>query len=831
MWKDLAFSLRILRRSPVFAAVATLSLALGIGANTAIFSLLSQVVLRSLPVDDPERLVVLHTDYNHPGTSTKDVQEAVFSYPMYRDLRDRDAAFAGMIARSGGGVTLRYGSGTESVSGEIVSGNFFRVLGVGAAVGRVLLPEDDGAPGANPVAVLSHAYWTSRFGASAAILNRTVTLNGHPFMVVGVVEPRFRGMAPGNSPDLFVPISMELEIRPTWDALENRQMAWLNIFARLKPGVPMAQAQAATGVVYRSILEAELPGLGGMKSERGRAEFLNHRVTLLPAAQGINELGRQWARPIQVLMAMVGLVLLIACANVAALTLARATGRRREIAIRLALGAGRLALVRQLLLEGLVLALAGGAAGLLMAAWGVRALVGLLPPKATEGWLTSGIDFRLLAFNMALAAVCGLLFGLIPALQATHPNLATALKEQASAVASGGGAARFRKALVVGQVALSLLLAAGAGLFTMSLLHLARTNLGFHTERLLTFPVNASLNRPDLPQAVAYYRDLLNRLQSMGGAAGVGAADGGPFSGSSSGGNMTVEGYQAGAREMVGGSMVAVSPGFFEALRIPLRAGREFSERDDGAAPKAVVINEAFARRYFAGRNPLGRRLMWGADNKKLPDREIVGVVADFRTEVREPANETVYYPYPQWEKPARMMFYVRAAGNPNSIAPDIRALVRAADPGIPAGDLKPIEVRIQDSIFTDRLIAWLSVAFGVLATLLAALGIYGVVAYAVERRTAEMGIRMALGATGADVLRMVLLEAGRMAGAGIVVGLAGAVALGRLLKSQLFGVEAADPAILLAAAGLLCAVALGAAWIPGRRAARIDPVSALKYE
>ena len=816
----------------MFTIVAVLSLALGIGANTAIFSLLNQVVLRSLPVNDPQGLVVLHTNYSAPGTSTSDSSESVYSYPMYRDLRDRDQAFSGLIARMGAGVTLSYRGNSEQARAEIVSSNFFQTLGVGAAVGRVLTPDDDGAPGAHPVIVLGHSYWSSHLASSPTVLNQTMTLNGYPMQVIGVAEARFHGLRPGNTPpDLYVPIAMQKAARPTWDALKDRRFRWLNLFARLKPATTPARAQAATDVVYHSILEAELARFGPLRSDKDRDDFLAARAQLKPAAQGINALGEQFGKPLQALMAMVGLVLMIACANVANLMLARAAGRQRELAIRLAMGASRRSLAKQLLLEGVAVALAGGALGLAVAEWSMAGLLRMLPKDYAGPWLTTELSLPLLGFTLALSLLSGSFFALLPAVQATRPDLAVTLKDQAGSVLSAGGATRFRKALVIAQVALSLLLLVGAGLFVGSFLNLMKVNLGFHTEHLLMFGVNAATSRPQVTQAVAFYRDLQERLARIPGVAGVGSAADGPFSGGTRGGNLTVEGYHKQPDEYVGASIVEVSPGFFRAMGIPLRAGREFTERDDAGAPKVVVVNEAFVRKYFAGRDAVGRHMMSGESNHPVLNLEIVGVVADSHVDVRKPAKETWYYPYAQWDKPDRLQYYVRAAGDEGRLYSEIRQVIRAADPNVPIGGLKPMDVWIAETIYIERLIAMLSAAFGLLATLLAAIGLYGVVAFAVARRTAEIGVRMALGARPSTVLRMVLLEAGGMAGAGIVIGVAAAFGLSRLVESQLFGIKAADPAIFACGAVLLAAVAMAAAFIPGLRASRIQPVSALKYE
>jgi predicted permease len=831
MRRELAYSFRTLRRSPLFTTAAVLSLALGIGANTAIFSLLNQVVLRSLPVRDPERLVVLHTDYSGPGLNSSDNSESVFSYPMYRDLRDRDTAFSGVIARMGTPATIGWQGNTESAAAELVSGNFFRTLGVGAALGRVLTPEDDGAPGGGAVVVLSHSFWSAHFANDPAILNQTVTINGHPMVVAGVADARFNGIVPGNECDLFVPIAMQRELITTMDALKNRRIHWLNVFARLKPDVTVAQAQAATDVVYHAAVQGELAEIGRMRSDHDRDEFLNHRAQLRPAAQGISELRDRFEKPLVALMTLVGLVLLIACGNVASLLLARATGRQREIAIRLAMGASRWSLTRQLITEGLVLSLLGGAVGMIAAAWGTSILLDVLP-KDFQNWLTSAIDLRLLAFNFGAASLCGLLFGLIPALQTTRPNLVTTLKSQAGSIASGSGTARLRKVLVAGQLMLSLVLVAGAGLFTASLVNMLNLNLGYRTQRLIAFSVNATLTRPKAPESIAFYRDLEQRLAALPGVTGVAAAAaGGPFSGSNRGGNITVEGYDAKPDEYTGSMQIGVSAGYFRRMGIPLRAGREFTDHDGAAAPKVVVVNETFVKRYFGGRNAVGRRLMFGSSNHPKFDLEIVGVAADQRTDMRKPPKETIYFPYPQDMQASPATYYVRYAGEVGPVASAIRAAVRSADSKIPVPETKTVELRIREALYTERLIAVLSNGFGLLATLLAAVGLYGVVAFAVTQRTSEIGIRMALGALPGDVLRLILKEAGVVALTGIGAGLAGAAVLSRLLETQLFGISPADPVILCGSAGVLVIVALIAALLPGWRAARIDPVRALKYE
>jgi predicted permease len=830
MWRDLVLAVRILRRSPLFTSVAVLSLALGIGANTAIFSLVDQVILRLLPVKDPRQLVILHRTYNPNGSSTSDNFESVHSYAMYRELRDHDRGFSSVFARSGAGVTVWYRGSAESAAAEMVSGNFFQALGVGAAAGRTLTPDDDTAPGAHPVVVLSHSYWSSRFGRNPGIVNQTVRVNGAPMTVIGVVAAGFNGIFSGRTPDLYTPLTMQKAIRPTWNALYNAQFYWLSILARIAPDLTIQQAQAATDVAHRAVLEDEL-ARGLLKASGSvKDQMLNGRLELRPAAQGINSLRKDDGAALIALMAMVGLVLLIACANVAGLMIARAAARQREMGIRLAIGATRWKLMRQLLTEGLILAAAAWALGLAVARWSIAALLRLLPSNFAGDWLTAGLNWRLLGFALLASFATGLIFALAPAWQSAKPGVANALRAGGS-MASTPGAVWFRKCAVVLQVALSLLLVTAAGLFAGTLRNLTKVSLGFRVERLLTFKVDASRGRPALADSVAFYDELELRLKRIPGVLAVGAANGGPFSNSSYGGNITIQGYRAKNNDDANTQMIAVSPGFFAALGIPLRAGREFTDRDRAGAPKAVVVNESFAKLYCDGQSPIGRRLMFGASSHPALDREIVGMVADFHVDVKGEPRRTLYYPYSQWKDPEALMFYVRGSGDVSALGAAIRAAVRAQDAEVPVTDLQPISLRIDDSLYVERLLAALSVAFGLLATLLSALGLYGIVAYTVARRTAEIGVRMALGALPGGVLRMVLLEAGRLALAGITLGVGASLVLSPLVKSQLFGLKAADPRILGGAAVLLATVALGAAMAPGRRASRVDPVAALKYE
>src|SRR5437762_5227361 len=835
--QDLRYGLRMLAKNPGFTAVAVLTLALGIGANTAIFSLLDQVLLRSLPVAEPDRLVILHEAEWRSGWSTSDNSEMVYSYPNYKDVRDQIPLFDGVIARAGVPLSVAAAGTSERAQGEIVSGNYFPVLGVRPALGRVLDAGDDGLPGASPFAVLGYGYWSRRFGANPQVVGQNVVLNSYPFAAVGVAARGFNGLLKGQNVDVFVPIAMKRELTAGWNGLVERDIMWLNIFARLKPRISLKQTEAALQVKYRPLLETETQSFRN-PSKRFREQYLRQRVSLRPAAQGINQQAATWGEPLLLLMGMVGLVLAITCANVAGLLMAKGAARRREIAVRMALGARRGAVVRQLLLESLLLGVVGGLAALLVAVWSSQLLLHLLPEDTT---LAANLDARVLAFNIAVALGAGLLFGVLPALQAARTDISATLKGAAGGIASQLSHARWRKVLVAGQFALSLLLLVGAGLFGVSLIHLLTKNPGFEVENLATFAVDPPLSGYTAERSLTFFQELERRLAALPGVAAVGAAAGGPFRGSDRGSNVTVEGYRAREDEDMNCAVDAVSPGYFHVMQIPLLAGREFTASDGSAAPKVAVVNEQFAKFFFPGGNALGRHLAFGAGDVKL-DIEIVGVVRNsYHDSLREKIDRFIYIPYVQENRgkpsaPPRPLpslhYYVRSALNATAFASQIRRAVAELDSNVPVYHLRTVQSQIAESVYSDRLVAWLTSVFGLLATTLAAIGLYGLVAYTVARRTAEIGVRVALGADARSVLWLILREVLVLAAVVIALGIPLALALGRVLKSQLFGVASGNFALFVAGAAFaLLAAAATAGLLPARRATKVDPMVALRYE
>ena len=832
LWQDLRYALRGLRKSPGFAAAAILTLGLGIGANAAIFALVDRILIRTLPVRDPQQLVLFRSPGPKQGrTSSDGDDDACFSYPMYRDLAGKSGdVVAGLIGEVPFDANIAARGETERAAGELVTGNYFGLLGVPPSLGRVLGQDDDRAPGAHPVAVLSHAYWQRRFGGDPGILDRTLTVNGQTLSVVGVAAYSFGGIQAGRQADLFVPMMMKAQMTPFWNGLDDPKDYWVQIVGRLKPGVSIAQAQRALAPTYRGLLQELLPRMTGWDDVRKR-EFLNRRLEVFSGAHGRLVLQNGVRKPLVSLMAMVCLVLLIACSNLAGLLAARGAARQREYGIRLAIGAGRLQLLRQSIVECLVFSLAGGALGLLLASWTLHALLSAYPSGAELRQVAAQIDPRILGFGAAVSLIAGILFGVGPAYRAARLDPARTLRGQGRGSASPAREAlRFRSGLVTAQVALTLVLLVVAGLFAESLRNLGKVDLGLKPERVIAFTISPGLNGYTAERTMTLGRRLADDLRTLPGVRTVTAAQIATLTGNDSGGGVNIEGREL-PREESQSRRNRIGPDYFVTLGIPLKEGRSIAWTDDANAPKVAVVNATFAHRFFPGRSALGQRFGFGGAEKK-PDIEIVGVVADsIGASVNEGAIAYAYLPYLQYPNLADLTFYVRTEQDPAGLATALRAAVRRLDPQLPVEEVKLLTTQLKESLVTERLTMLLSVAFAFLAALLAAIGIYGVLAFAVAQRRQEIGVRMALGADPAAVRALILREVGRFLLIGGAIGLPVAYALARVVESLLFGVGATNPRVFGIGVALMAFVAFLAGYPPARRAARIDPIEALRSE
>ncbi|HTQ84583.1 MAG TPA: ABC transporter permease [Candidatus Solibacter sp.] len=822
LMQDLRYAIRTLRRNPGFVAVGVISLALGIGANAAIFSLMDAVLLSRLPVRHPEELVVLST------LNADSEIETSFSYPMYRHLRDENEVFAGVIARGGAQFNMSYHGVNERVSGELVSGNYYDVLGVRPYAGRLFSQQDDVTPGAHRVVVISYGFWQRRFGRDPSIIGQTILLDEQPMTVIGIAPKEFYGTSLTSDMDVRVPMMMTLVFKPVPNnRMESFRHQWLDVMARRKGGVTLEQAQASVEVLHHQILAAQEQQLPADTPASRRKRFLERRMQLLSGAQGGGALQREMSRPLLLMFAATGMVLLILCANLANLSLAKAAARGQEVAVRLALGAGRRRLLRQWLTESVLISLGGALASVLVAVWGKAALVSFVPAEVRHN-LESPLGWRVFGFMLLVGAGAGILTGLAPAVRAARSAPGDALKGDPRAYAQSSGVRRVLSSLIVLQVALSLPLLIGAGLFVRSLENLEGMDAGFTKENILLASMNPALNGYTQEKIHGLYAGLLAEARALPGVKSASLTTITPISGGWDQLNVVVAGYQPREGEDMHPNWGAVSPGYFESLGIPLVAGRDFTEQDGAGAPKVAIINETMSRYFFKGENPLGRKI----GLEQVPDTEIVGVVRDSKyTNLREKPRRHMYMPVMQQDQLFDLTLAARTAGDPRAVVDTIRAAAGRVDPHLPLYDITTLESQIDDSLIEDRMVAWLSSLFGAVALLLSAVGLYGVVAYTTETRTREIGIRMALGALPGRILGMFLRQMSYLVVIGMALGVAAAVGTSRAIGSMLFGVRPMEPSIYLLAGVLLAACAGLAAYLPARRATHLDPVVTLRHE
>ena len=833
--QDVRYTLRQFGRAPGFTVAAVITLALGIGANAAIFSLVDQILLKRLPVVEPDRLVMLKYTGSDTGNTSSyggDVQQ-YFSYPMYRDLRDQNAVFSGMLTMFPIQVGIQWRNTPSLANSELVSGNYFSLLGVKPAMGRLLIPGDSASRGASPVAVLSYRYWKQRFASDPAVINQSLLINGSPFTIVGVVQPGFNSVIGGTIPDFFVPITMKAQMTPAWDDLENRRSRWLNIVARLKPGVTVQQAEAAINPLWKSIRAAELQSIPS-RSQRFREQFVEKSfVSLVDGSRGFSPLRQLMRTPLLILMGMVGLLTLMATANVGSLLLVRAAGRIREMSVRYALGATRQRVTRQLLVEGLALGLTGGICGLAVAPLLAAGLISFVNPSATNAGMTSlspPPDSRVLLFCFAISVVASVLFSLAPILQFYRPQVTPALKLQT--VTAEGGHSRFRRLTVGIQIGLSLLLLVGAGLFTRTLANLKSVDVGFVTDHLLSFQLNPRLAGYEPATVTPLYQRLIDTLRAQPGVQSVGMTDDPVLAQNDNTFTIEVPGYQPQEGERMSFEWEHVTPGYFATLQLPLLAGRVFSDGDSRNAAKVVVVNESFVRKFFGNTDQaIGKSFSERRPKEKNP-LLIVGVVKDAKHfDLHDQAKPIFYTPIFQDAEPNAVAVYIRTRQAPEDAAGTVRAAVNSIDSKLVVDSLQSMHAQIDGTLTSERMLSFLASGFGIAAIFVTGIGLYGVLAYSIAQRTREIGIRMALGATQGTVVKMVLREVLMLTGFSVAVALPLSIALSALVRSQLFGISDRDPATLLLVTLAIGTVALLAAWAPARRATQVQPITALRYE
>jgi predicted permease len=829
LWQDLRYAVRMLRKNTAVTIVAVFTLALGIGANTAIFSLVNAVMLKALPVKDPGQLVVVGNPAE-PHLRSGSTSLEVFSYPLYRDLRDGNSVFSGMLA-SGEVHRLKVetpssGLNTSDALGVLVSGNYFSVLGVNTLLGRPLNPEDDQLPVGHPVAVVSYGFWRDKLGQDPKIVGQAVRLNNSAFTIVGVAPPGFFGDTVGDQQDFWMPVTMQAQIIPGREWLATYGSSWLHVIARLKPDATISEARANVNVVVQRLINN--PAF----HNDDRNKLSKAPIEVSAGGGGFSDLRISFRQPLFLLMGIVGLVLLVACVNVANLLLARAAARQKEIAVRLAIGAGRGRVVRQLLTESVLLALIGGALGILVAQWGTRALQNI----SEVNDLDAHPDLRVLAFTGVVCILTGIFFGLIPALRALKVQVSPALKNNAQG--SDGSTVSvwsWGKMLVSAQVMLSLLALLTAGLLVRSVQNLKNLDLGYGREHLLMVGLDRrAAGYKSTVQLEGLSEQLVARFSSLPGVSAVAPSKIGLFSGSHSAVEIKIEGLPPRAESEMSPAFDWVGPGFFKALGVSPLRGREIGPQDTATSPGVVVINQAMARFYFGDTDPMGRKILLDQDQQKNVPFEIVGIVPDVRDQgLRAKLERKCYLPVAQApdDLGGGINFIIRTAGNPAAIADGVRKEIKSFDASLPIERLRTVETLVSGSMSNDVLLAELSSFFGLLALLLACVGLYGVMSYSVMRKTGEIGVRMALGAQRGNILWMILREVIILVSIGVAVGIPGSLASSRLFAAMLFGLKSIDLKAMVLVVLILVVVALLAGFVPARRATKVDPIRALRYE
>ena len=834
-WRDLRYGLRMLRNNLGFTSIAVLSLALGIGANTAIFTLIDAVMLRMLPVQNPQELVSLKLapDTRFPREAPDGDHSIVFPYPAFVQMREHNQELSALFAfRDTAGLSVLANGNAETAHGQLVTSNYFSALGVRPALGRDFVAEDDTA-GAEPVAIISYGYWQSYFGGEAFAIGRQIVVNGVPVTIIGVAAPEFFGLQPGSAVDLYMPLAMQPLIAPSvagedpgTSAFTAANVWWIQLMGRLKPGVTPEQARANLDVIYRPAV------LEGLHPEAGRGPLVPPALEIVPASGGLSALRNAFSKPLAILMIVVGIVLLIACVNVANLLLVRSSARAKEIAVRLSLGASRGRLIRQLLLESVLLATFGGLLGLVFAYWGCNALVAMMHHGNSAVLIDVHPDLNVLAFTAAACVLTGILFGLAPALRATRVELTPALKESAGSLGTTREKMYTSKALVAAQVALSVVLLFSAGLFVRTLVNLETINVGFSQDNLLLFGLSPKDGGYKGQRYADLCREIQDRIAQLPGVKSATSSLLPLLSGNLWVGDIKVPGYNAGPSEHPFVSVLPVGDGFLSTMGIPLLQGRDLGPRDDEHAPKVALINETLARKYWPRVNPVGRHF-----TLRGVDTQVVGVVGDAKyMSLRGEIPPTVYDPYvQQMDGMPRMSFEVRTSGDAAALIPSVRQIVASIDNRLPLFDVMTQTQQIDDLLYQERLFAKLVGFFATLALALVCVGLYGVMSYSVARRTSEIGIRMAMGARHGNILGMVLRETSFLVGAGVVLGVIASFAAARIASHQvaglLYGLKITDAASIWIAIAFIAVVAAAASFVPVRRAMRVDPIVALRYE